>query len=161
MLKMARIASVSIAIIGVLLVPVFQSFGSIYSAHGAFTAAITPPLVITSVTGRFLEAIFDQSCNHYHASWSINHFWSILQPEIITPFAHGVPMKEAKEGFLAGKDQYKFMRGILWDECLSDNRTESLATSFQISSMTLLKVWFGVPSKMLSATTKVLMELRT
>ena len=39
-------------------------------------------------------------------------FWSILQPEIITPFAHGVPMKEAKEGFLAGKDQYKFMRGF-------------------------------------------------
>ena len=53
MLKMARISAVSIAIIGVLLVPIFESFGSIYAAHGAFTAAITPPLVITLLLGVF------------------------------------------------------------------------------------------------------------
>ena len=73
MLKMARIASVSIAIIGVLLVPMFQSFGSIYSAHGAFTAAITPPLVITLLLGVFWRQLLYQGCDHHHASRSFNH----------------------------------------------------------------------------------------
>ena len=39
-------------------------------------------------------------------------FLSVLYPEMITPFAHGVPMKEVEDGFLAGKDQYKFMRAF-------------------------------------------------
>ena len=112
MLKMARIASVSIAVIGVLLVPVFQSFGSIYSAHGAFTAAITPPLVITLLLGVFWKRFSTKAAIVTMLLGLSIIFWSILQPEIITPFAHGVPMKEAKEGFLAGKDQYKFMRGF-------------------------------------------------
>lgn len=112
MLKMARIASVSIAVIGVLLVPVFESFGSIYSAHGAFTAAITPPLVITLLLGVFWRRFSNKAAIITMTVGLAIIFWSILQPEIITPFAHGVPMKEAKEGFLAGKDQYKFMRGF-------------------------------------------------
>ncbi len=112
MLKMARISSISIAIIGVLLVPVFQSFGSIYSAHGAFTAAITPPLVITLLLGVFWRRFSTKAAIITMLLGLAIIFWSILQPEIITPFAHGVPMKEAKEGFLAGKDQYKFMRGF-------------------------------------------------
>ena len=110
--SMARVASVSIAIIGVLLVPVFQSFGSIYSAHGAFTAAITPPLVITLLLGVFWRRFSTKAAIITMLLGLSIIFWSILQPEIITPFAHGVPMKEAKEGFLAGKDQYKFMRGF-------------------------------------------------
>ena len=40
-------------------------------------------------------------------------FFSILVPEIITPFAHGVPMLDVDpDEFLAGKNQYKFMRGF-------------------------------------------------
>ena len=39
--------------LGVALVPVFASFGSIYAAHGAFTAAVTPPLVIALLLGIF------------------------------------------------------------------------------------------------------------
>jgi solute:Na+ symporter, SSS family len=112
MLKMARISSVFIAVVGVLLVPVFESFGSIYSAHGAFTAAITPPLVITLLLGVFWRRFSNKAAIITMTVGLAIIFWSILQPEIITPFAHGVPMKEAKEGFLAGKDQYKFMRGF-------------------------------------------------
>ena len=112
LLKIARISSVGIAIFGVLLVPVFQSFGSIYSAHGAFTAAITPPLVITLLLGVFWKRFSTKAAIITMLLGLSVIFWSILQPEIITPFAHGVPMKEAKEGFLAGKDQYKFMRGF-------------------------------------------------
>ena len=33
-------------------------------------------------------------------------------PELITPFAHGVPMKDAGDGLFDGKNQYKFMRGF-------------------------------------------------
>ena len=112
MLSMARISSIAIAIIGVGLVPVFQSFGSIYSAHGAFTAAITPPLVITLLLGVFWRRFSSKAAIITMLLGLAVIFWSILQPEIITPFAHGVPLQEVKEGFLAGKDQYKFMRAF-------------------------------------------------
>jgi solute:Na+ symporter, SSS family len=112
MLKMARISAVSIAIIGVLLVPVFNSFGSIYAAHGAFTAAITPPLVITLLLGVFWHRFSGTAALITMLLGTAIIFASVIYPEMITPFAHGVPMKEAKEGFFAGKDQYKFMRGF-------------------------------------------------
>lgn len=112
MLKMARISSITIAIIGVLLVPVFESFGSIYSAHGAFTAAITPPLVVTLLLGVFWHRYSTKAALLTMLLGLAIIFASILYPEMITPFAHGVPMKELEEGFLAGKDQYKFMRGF-------------------------------------------------
>ena len=112
MLKMARISSIAIAIVGVLLVPVFQSFGSIYSAHGAFTAAITPPMVVTLLLGIFWHRFSSKAALLTMILGLAIIFASIIYPEMITPFAHGVPMKELKEGFLAGKDQYKFMRGF-------------------------------------------------
>jgi len=37
---------------------------------------------------------------------------SIFWPEIITPFAHGVPMIESSDGFFAGAKQYKYMRAF-------------------------------------------------
>ena len=44
---------------------------------------------------------------------SLMIFASVLIPELITPFAHGVPMREVDaDAFLAGKDQYKFMRAF-------------------------------------------------
>jgi len=44
-LKVARITSTCTVFIGVLLVIVFMKQDSIYSAHGMFTAAVTPPIV--------------------------------------------------------------------------------------------------------------------
>ena len=41
------------ALLGLILVPVFASFNSIYVAHGAFTASITPPMVVAIVLGAF------------------------------------------------------------------------------------------------------------
>ena len=40
-------------LLGVALVPVFLNFRTIYEAHGAFTAAVTPPLVITLLLAAF------------------------------------------------------------------------------------------------------------
>jgi len=45
-LKIARISSVLFTILGLALVPVFMTFDSIYQAHGAFTAAISPPIIV-------------------------------------------------------------------------------------------------------------------
>lgn len=45
-LRVARITSLLTAAVGMLLVPVFHQFGSIYQAHGMFTAAVTPPIVV-------------------------------------------------------------------------------------------------------------------
>lgn len=113
LLKAARVTSVLIAVIGVALVPVFASFKSIYSAHGAFTAAVTPPLVVTLLLGVFWRRFTPMAAVATMIGGSIMLFVSILVPEIITPFAHGVPMREVDgDAFLAGKDQYKFMRAF-------------------------------------------------
>jgi solute:Na+ symporter, SSS family len=113
LLKVARISSISIAILGVLLVPVFQQFKSIYAAHGAFTAAITPPLVVTLLLGVFWKKFSPPGAKLTMLLGSLIIFGSILFPEWIEPFAHGVPMKEVDTNdFLAGKNQFKFMRAF-------------------------------------------------
>ena len=112
LLKVARISSVSITLLGVALVPIFMSFKSIYSAHGAFTAAVTPPLVIALLLGVFWRRYTTFAAKATMLGGSALIFLSILYPSLITPFAHGVPMQEVEPGFLAGKDQYKFMRAL-------------------------------------------------
>jgi SSS family solute:Na+ symporter len=111
-LRVARISSVSVTILGVALVPLFMSFDSIYDAHGAFTAAITPPLVVT-----LFLSVFWRRFTRTAALWTMGLgtaaiALSLVIPEVITPFAHGVPMKDFGEdaGLFAGMKQYKFMR---------------------------------------------------
>lgn len=111
-LRVARISSVVVTVLGVALVPVFMMFDSIYDAHGAFTAAITPPLVVT-----LLLSVFWRRFTRTAALWTIVGgsgliVFSIFVPGLITPFAHGVPMVELPEdaGWLDGMKQYKFMR---------------------------------------------------
>ncbi len=110
MMKVARLTSVSVTIIGVLLVPVFMNFASIYEAHGAFTAAVTPPLVVT-----LLLAVFWKRFTATAAIWTIIGglvaiLFSIFVPGVIAPFAHGVPPGEGGDGLFAGMKQYKYMR---------------------------------------------------
>ena len=112
MLSMARISSWAIMLIGIALVPVFMTFDSIYSAHGAFTAAVTPPLVVALLLGVFWRRFTPQAAWWTMVGGSVAIAASILWPEIITPFAHGVPMKEVEPGFLSGASQYKFMRAF-------------------------------------------------
>jgi SSS family solute:Na+ symporter len=110
LMKVARISSVSVTLLGVALVPVYMGFASIYSAHGAFTAAVTPPLVVALLLGVFWRRYTPVAALVTMVGGSIAIFASIVWPGLIAPFAHGVPMQEVEEGFLAGKDQWKFMR---------------------------------------------------
>lgn len=45
-LNVARISSMLFTILGLALVPVFMGFESIYQAHAAFTATISPPIIV-------------------------------------------------------------------------------------------------------------------
>ncbi len=110
LLTAARVSSVAVMLLGVALVPLFMTFDSIYAAHGAFTAAVTPPLVVV-----LLLSVFWRRFTRTAALWTlvgglIAIVFSIFVPQVITPFAHGVPMEKVHEGFLAGMKQYKFMR---------------------------------------------------
>ena len=112
LLRVARISAVGITLFGIALVPIFQSFGSIYSAHGAFTAAVTPPLVVALMLGVFWRRFTPTAALWTMGFGSVVIAASIVWPEMIAPFAHGVEMRDVGDGFLAGKDQFKFMRGF-------------------------------------------------
>jgi SSS family solute:Na+ symporter len=112
LLKAARVSSVSVTLFGVALVPLFMGFDSIYSAHGAFTAAVTPPMVVTLLLGVFWRRFSGTAATITMVGGSALIAASVVWPGLITPFAHGVPMVDVGDGFLAGKSQYKFMRAF-------------------------------------------------
>lgn len=111
-LRVARVSAVIVTLLGVSLVPLFMMFDSIYDAHGAFTAAITPPLVVT-----LLLSVFWKRFTRAAAMWTMLGGmsaigFSLFVPQVITPFAHGVPTLDLGDqaGWLDGMKQYKFMR---------------------------------------------------
>lgn len=92
-LRVARITSLAAAGAGILLVPVFMSFDSIYRAHGAFTAAVTPAMAVAVLLGflwrRFTAAAAFWTLVGGTAASAASFVW----PELITPFAHGIPLE--------------------------------------------------------------------
>lgn len=89
-LRLARIVSLSAAVLGIALVPVFASFRSIYVAHGAFTASITPPMVITIVLGSYWKRFTTKAAFWTLLGGSLLVGLSLIWPVLITPFSHGV-----------------------------------------------------------------------
>ncbi|HIA94670.1 MAG TPA: sodium:solute symporter family protein [Candidatus Marinimicrobia bacterium] len=112
LLKMARISSISVTLLGIMLVPLFMSFKTIYSAHGAFTAAVTPPLVITLLFSVFWKRFTRTAALYTLVGGMGAIIFSLFVPEVIIPFSHGVPMVEVEDGFLSGMKQFKFMRAF-------------------------------------------------
>jgi SSS family solute:Na+ symporter len=112
LLKVARMTSVGVTLLGVLLVPVFLNFRTIYEAHGAFTAAVTPPLVITLLLSVFWKRFTATAARVTLVGGMAAILLSLFAPQIIAPFAHGVPMAEAGGGLFAGMAQYKYMRAF-------------------------------------------------
>ena len=93
-LVVARVVSVVAAVLGLSLVPVFNSFKTIYSAHAAFTAAITPPLVVTILLGAFWKRYTAAG-----ALWTLLGgitliFLSIRFPQLVKPVGHGITQVE-------------------------------------------------------------------
>ena len=109
-LMVARLTAIGATLVGIAMVPVFMNFDSIYDAHGAFTAAVTPPLVVTFVLSVFWKRFTAPAALATLVVGLLAIGVSFFVPEVITPFAHGVPMGEAGDGLFAGVKQYKFMR---------------------------------------------------
>lgn len=112
LLKVARITAVCVTVLGVIMVPVFIQFKSIMVAHAAFTAAVTPPMVVA-----LLLAVFWPRFTGKAALWTlvgglVAILFSMFVPAVIAPFAHGVPMGEAGDGFMGGMRQQPFMRAF-------------------------------------------------
>lgn len=111
-LQVARVTSIVVTVIGVALVPVFSMFDTIYEAHGAFTAAITPPMIVALLMGVFWKRTTPIAAVATMVGGSVAIVASIFWPWLITPFAHGVPMVEVGDGWLEGAKVYKFMRAF-------------------------------------------------
>lgn len=101
-LKVAQYIAIASAVIGVALVPVFNSFKSIYQAHAMFTAAITPPMVTVIILGAFWKRFTPKAAFATLLAGSAMVIFSIIEPSVITPIAHGV----SPEG------NYKYMRAL-------------------------------------------------
>ncbi len=112
LLGAARISAISVTVLGVILVPVFMQYDSIYVAHAAFTAAITPPLVVTVLLSVFWRRFTRTAALATLIGGMGAVVLSLLVPEVVTPFAHGVPMGEPSDGILPGMTQHKFMRAF-------------------------------------------------
>lgn len=112
LLRAARIAAVCVTAFGVSMVPVFMQFRSIYAAHAAFTAAVTPPMVVT-----LMFAVFWRRFTRMAAIWTLVGglaaiLLSMLLPAVIIPFAHGVPGGHTTWDFFAGMREQQFMRAL-------------------------------------------------
>ncbi len=95
-LEVARYASIGIKIIGVLLVPFFNSFESIYEAHGWFHSTFTPPLVVAVFLGIFWKRFTTPAVI---ATFTVGALLMILgqfNHELISPFSHGIELRPGK-----------------------------------------------------------------
>lgn len=91
-LLVARIASMAAAGIGLAMVPVYFAIGSIYRAHGAFTAAIGPPMAIAVMLGIFWKRYTPTAAFWTMAGGLVAIAITFPFPELISPFAMGVEM---------------------------------------------------------------------
>jgi SSS family solute:Na+ symporter len=111
-LGIARKSSVTITILGVLLVPLFMTFDSIYSAHAAFTAAVTPPLVITLLFAVLWPRFTPKAAVATVLGGFGMVLLSVFIPELVAPFSHGIPAVNADGEPLEYAKAYKFTRAF-------------------------------------------------
>ena len=105
-LRVGRFATVGAALVGLVLVPIFNTFESIYVAHATFTAAIVPPMAVTLVMGALWERYDYRAALLTLIGGCLAIFASVLYPSIIEPIAQGAdPGGE-------GADKYNYMRAL-------------------------------------------------
>ena len=95
-LEIARYSSIGIKIIAIILVPFFNSFESIYEAHGWFHSTFTPPLVVAVFLGIFWKRFTTPAVI---ATFTIGAFLMIIgqfNHELIAPFSHGIELRPGK-----------------------------------------------------------------
>lgn len=103
-LWIARLSSLLTAAIGMALVPVYMRSGTIYQAHGMFTAAVTPPIVMAIFLGVLWARFNAKAAMATMAGGGALVLLSMFPPFdrwCIAPFSFGM-----------GPDSYDFMRAL-------------------------------------------------
>jgi hypothetical protein len=68
-----------------------MKMGSIYAAHGAFTAARTPPMIIALLLGAFWKRYTPMAAFLTLMLGTAMMFVSVWVPQLVEPFSHGIP----------------------------------------------------------------------
>ena len=95
-LELARWTSIGVKVIAVALVPFFNSFDSIYEAHGWFHSTFTQPLVVGVFLGIFWKRFTTAAVI---ATFLGGAFLMLLGqnfPELISPFSHGIELRPGR-----------------------------------------------------------------
>jgi SSS family solute:Na+ symporter len=90
-LRAARWTSLLAAVAGLSLVPLYGSFDTIYEAHGAFTAAITPPMAVALLLAFLWPRFTPAAALATLLGGTGLMFLSLKFPGLVAPFAHGIP----------------------------------------------------------------------
>jgi SSS family solute:Na+ symporter len=89
-LLVARLTATVAAVIGFGAVFIFASFKSIYTAHGAFTATVTPPMAAAVMMGAFWRRFNSPGALATIIGGAVCLGVSLVYPEVIRPFSFGV-----------------------------------------------------------------------
>ncbi|MCH7910777.1 MAG: sodium:solute symporter family protein, partial [Candidatus Hydrogenedentes bacterium] len=103
-LKIARMTSMATVFVGIALVGVFMQSKSIYAAHGMFTAAVTPPIVVAILMGVLSKRFTPAAALATMVGGGALVLLSFFQPFadwFVGPFSFGM-----------GEDSYKFTRAL-------------------------------------------------
>lgn len=105
-LNLARVHCLAIMAIGLSLVPLFEQFKTIYDAHGAFTASVTPPLVVSLFLAIVWKRFNRVGAMSVLILGTLLVAFSLFYPGVIRPFAHGVVPDESAAPY----KMFKYMR---------------------------------------------------
>ena len=98
-LEIARWASIAVKVIAVILVPFFNSFDSIYEAHGWFHSTFTPPLVVGVFLGIFWKRFTTPAVIATFLGGAFLMILGQFFPELVRPFSHGIELRPGR-GYL-------------------------------------------------------------
>jgi solute:Na+ symporter, SSS family len=90
-LRQARWASISVCAIGLVLVPAYNSFDSLYEANAFLKAAIPPPVAVAVLLGAFWKRSTTAGVTTAMVTAITLTSLSFGWPQIVEPFAHGTP----------------------------------------------------------------------
>jgi len=95
-LQLARWTSIGVKVIAVALVPFFNSFDSIYEAHGWFHSTFTPPLVVGVFFGIFWKRFTTPAVIATFLGGALLMLLGQNFPELIRPFSHGIEFRPGR-----------------------------------------------------------------